>query len=215
VPQVLAVAFATPAGAAATGTNWGLMLGRLAILGLALAVISQYALITAQASRLPMVAGWDGVLPPWFTRLSPRFGTPVRSIVIIVVFALAAALAATYGASAQEALQIINNVAIVIYNIYFGMMFLIPLVVGSRFGKAPSTGLKLASAVGLAVTVLATFFSVFPIIDVPSPYVFGAKIIGTTLVLNLGGALLYWQSRRSTRREFVERRNQPGDPEFF
>jgi amino acid transporter len=216
VPQVLAVAFATPPGTAASGTNWGLMLGRLAILGLALAVIAQYSLITAEASRLPMVAGWDGVLPPWFTRLSPRYGTPVRSIVIIVVLALAAALAATYGASAQEALQIINNVAIVVYNIYFGMMFLIPLVVGSRFGKPPSLGLKLASGVGLAVTILATGFSVFPIIDVPSPFLFGAKIIGATLVLNLGGALLYWQSRRSTRRAALEdRRNQPADPEFF
>ncbi len=216
VPQVLAVAFATPPGTAASGTNWGLMLGRLAILGLALAVIAQYSLITAEASRLPMVAGWDGVLPPWFTRLSPRYGTPVRSIVIIVVLALAAALAATYGASAQEALQIINNVAIVVYNIYFGMMFLIPLVVGSRFGKPLSLGLKLASGVGLAVTILATGFSVFPIIDVPSPFLFGAKIIGATLVLNLGGALLYWQSRRSTRRAALEdRRNQPADPEFF
>lgn len=202
VPQVLAVAFATPPGA--TGINWGLMLGRLAILGLALAVISQYALLTASASRLPMVAGWDGVLPPWFTRLSPRFGTPVRSIVIIVVLALVAALSATYGASAQEALQVIQSVAVVVYNIYFGMMFLIPLVVGSRFGKPPSLGLKLASAVGLAVTILATAFSVFPIIDVPSPFRFGAKIIGATLVLNLGGALLYWQSRRSARRRTAE-----------
>jgi amino acid transporter len=206
VPQVLAVAFAPPPGTVVTGTDWGQMLGRLAILGLALAVIAQYALITAEASRLPMVAGWDGVLPPWFTRLSPRFGTPVRSIVVIVILALAAALAATYGASAQEALQIINNVAIVVYNIYFGMMFLIPLVVGSRFGKAPSLGLKIVSGVGLSVTLLATFFSVFPIIDVPSPFVFGAKIIGATLFVNLAGALLYWQSRRATRRaapEFV------------
>lgn len=199
VPQVLAIAFAPPPGTASSGTDWGLMLGRLAILGLALAVIAQYSLITAEASRLPMVAGWDGILPEWFTRLSPRFGTPVRSIVIIVVLALVAALAATYGASAQEAMQVINNVAIVVYNIYFGMMFLIPLVVGSRFGKAPSLGLKLASGVGLAVTVLATAFSVFPIIDVPSPYRFGAKIIGATLVINLGGALLYWQSSRTAR----------------
>jgi amino acid transporter len=216
VPQVLAVAFATPPGAVVTGTNWGQMLGRLAILGLALAVISQFALITAETSRLPMVAGWDGVLPPWFTRLSPRFGTPVRSIVVIVILALGAALAATYGASAQEALQIINNVAIVVYNLYFGMMFLIPLVVGSRFGKPPSLGLKIASAVGLTVTVLATGFSVFPIIDVPSPFVFGAKIIGATLVANVLGGFLYWQSRRSTtRRQGMDRREQAGDPEFF
>jgi hypothetical protein len=97
------------------------------------------------------------------------------------------------------------------------MMFLIPLVVGSRFGKAPSLGLKLASGVGLSVTILATAFSVFPIIDVPSPYIFGAKIIGATIFVNLAGALLYWQSRRSNRLAAAidDRRNQPIDPEFF
>jgi amino acid transporter len=201
VPQVLAVAFAPVAGAAASGgTNWGLLLGRLAILGMALAVIAQYALIVAEASRLPMVAGWDGVLPAWFTRLSPRFGTPVRSIAIIVALALAAALAATYGAGAQEALQIINNVAIVVYNIYFGMMFLIPLVVGSRFGARPGLGLKIASASGLLVTILATGLSVFPIIDVPNPVVFGGKIIAATVGVNLVGAAIYWQA---TRRAFT------------
>ena len=196
VPQVLAVAFAAPAGTPASdGTNWGLMLGRLAILGMAIAVIAQYALIVAEASRLPMVAGWDGVLPEWFTRLSPRYGTPTRSIAIIVTLALVAALGATYGAGAQEALQIINNVAIVVYNIYFGMMFVIPLVAGTRFGPRPSLALKIASASGLTVTILATVLSVFPIIDVLNPLAFGAKIIVTTLVVNLTGALIYWQSK--------------------
>jgi amino acid transporter len=197
VPQILAAAFG--GAATSTGVNWGLMLGRAAILGLALAVISQYALITSETSRLPMVAGWDGILPEWFTRLSPRFGTPVRSILVIVALSVVACTLATFGANAHEALQIINNVAIVIYNIYFAMMFLIPLVVGSRFGKPASLGLKLAALSGLLVTILATVLSVFPIIDVPHPYIFGAKIIGATLVVNLAGAAVYWQSTRAIR----------------
>jgi amino acid transporter len=195
VPQVLAAAFS--GGEASTGTNWGLMLGRAAILGLALAVIAQYALITAETSRLPMVAGWQGILPEWFTRLSPRFGTPVRSIFVIVGLSVVACTLATAGANAQEALQIINNVAVVLYNVYFAMMFLIPLVVGSRFGKPPSLGLKIASLSGLLVTLLSTALSVFPIIDVPNPFTFGLKIIGAALFINLLGAGIYWQSRKS------------------
>ncbi len=197
VPQVLAAAFADPAGAVSTEINWGLMLGRLAILGLALAVVAQYALIVAETSRLPMVAGWDGILPDWFTRLSPRFGTPVRSILVIVGLSVVACTLATLGSGAQEALQVINNVAIVLYNIYFGMMFLIPLVVGSRFGKPPGLGLKLAAFSGFIVTVLSTALSVFPIVDVPSPFAFGLKIIGATLVINLVGGFFYRQGRLS------------------
>jgi amino acid transporter len=194
VPQVLAAAFG---GAnSGPGMNWGLMLGRGAILALALAVIAQYALIVAETSRLPMVAGWDGILPEWFTRLSPRFGTPVRSILVIVGLAFIACVLATYGASAQEAFQLINTSDSFMYDIYFGMMFLIPLTVGNRFGKRPGWGLKLASLSGFLVTALAAAFSVFPIIDVPHPYVFGVKVIASTLFVNLVGVGIYWWSRR-------------------
>ena len=195
VPQVLAAAFGSaPAG---TGIPWAMLLGGAAILALALAVIAQYALITAETSRLPMVAGWDGLLPEWFTRLSPRFGTPVRSILVIVGLAVVASTLATLGVNAQEAMQIINNVAIVLYNVYFGLMFLIPLVVGARFGKPPLLALKIASLSGFLVTLLATGLSVFPIIDVPHPFFFGLKIIGATLAVNLAGAAVYYQSRRN------------------
>jgi amino acid transporter len=193
VPQVLAAAF----GGESTGPgiNWGLMLGRGAILALALAVIAQYALIVAETSRLPMVAGWDGILPEWFTRLSPRYGTPVRSIVVIVVLAFIACVLATFGASAQEAFQLINTSDSVMYDIYFGMMFLIPLAAGNRFGKRPGWGLKIAALSGFLVTVLAAGFSLFPIIDVPHPVVFGVKVIAATLIVNLVGGFIYWQSR--------------------
>ena len=32
-------------------------------------------------TRLPMAAGWDELVPEWFTRLHPRWKTPVNSIV--------------------------------------------------------------------------------------------------------------------------------------
>jgi amino acid transporter len=194
VPQVLAAAFGgAPAG---NGINWGLVLGRGAILALALAVIAQYALIVAETSRLPMVAGWDGLLPEWFTQLSPRFGTPVRSIVVIVAIAIGACILATYGAGAQEAYQLINTTDSVLYDVYFAMMFLIPLVVGNRFGKPPGLGLKIASLSGLLVTILAAGFSAFPIIDVPNPALFGIKVIASTIVVNMIGVGIYWRARR-------------------
>ena len=37
----------------------------------------------AGSTRLPMVAGWDNLLPAWFTRLSARYRTPVNSILFV------------------------------------------------------------------------------------------------------------------------------------
>jgi amino acid transporter len=202
VPQVLATAFG--GGPATTGINWGLMLGRGAILALAISVVAQYALIIAETSRLPMVAGWDGILPEWFTRLSPRFGTPVRSIVIIVGVSVAACILATqFSSGAQEAFQLITVEAAFLYDIYFAMMFLIPLTVGSRFGKPAGLGLKIASATGLLVTVIHAVFSMYPIIDIKDPFAFAEKIGGAAIVVNLVGGLLYWQARRVVRAEAV------------
>ena len=76
------------------------------------------------------------------------------------------------------------------------MMFLIPLVVGARFGKPPSGWIKLAALSGFLVTGLSAALSVFPIIDVPHPIAFGLKILATMLVVNLVGVVIYWQARR-------------------
>ena len=195
VPQVLAVAFGGESGGA--GINWGLMLGRLAILAISLSTTASYTLIVAATSRLPMVAGWDRVLPDWFTKLSPRFGTPVRSIVVIVALAFLACMLATYGSSAQEAYQLISVTDAFLYDIYFGMMFLIPLVVGNRFGKPPGVFLKAAALSGLLVTILHGALSVFPIIDVPHPVLFGIKILMSALFINLVGVFIYRRSRRN------------------
>src|SRR5213083_3514727 len=40
--------------------------------------ISSTSVHVTGSSRLPMVAGWDHLLPTWFTRLHPRYKTPVN-----------------------------------------------------------------------------------------------------------------------------------------
>ena len=194
VPQVLAAAFA---GGDGGSVNWGLMLGRAAILGLALSVIAQYSLVVAETSRLPMVAGWDGLVPAWFTKLSPRFGTPVRSIAVIVALAIGAGLLASSGSGAQEAYQTLVASGNICYAIYYGMMLLIPLVVGARFGARAGWRLKLACVSALAVTVLATVMNVFPVVDVGSPWGFGFKVLGVGALVNAAGAGMYWWGSRT------------------
>ena len=200
IPQILAAAFG---GGASTGVDWGLMLGWVTILVLAVALVAQYAVIVAETSRLPMVAGWDGMIPAWFTRLDPRWKTPTRSIGVIVLLAIGLGLLATYGTGAQEAFQVINSVANVGYGIYYLMMFSIPLIVGDRFGVRAGFWLKLASVSGLLVTALAMGFLVLPIVDVASKWLFAAKVVGASLVLNLVGIAIYWNGTRLARNRTI------------
>jgi amino acid transporter len=204
IPQLLAAAFGGGAGSA-VGMDWGLMLGRATILVLGVALVAQYAVLVAETSRLPMVAGWDRMAPAWFTRLDPRWKTPTRSIAAIVAAAIAMGLLATYGTGAQEAFQVINSVGNVFYGLYYLMMFAIPLAVGARFGVRAGGWLKLAAVSGLAVTTLALGFNLLPIVDVKNSWAFGAKVAGTSLVLNLVGVGIYmWGTRVREEDELKE-----------
>ena len=89
IPQVLA---------AALGSGAGVWLGRVMILGLMLFLVASYIIVVAETSRLPMVAGWDRMLPGWFSRVSPRFHTPVRSLLVIVAISGVASVLASIGA---------------------------------------------------------------------------------------------------------------------
>jgi amino acid transporter len=176
--------------------DWGLMLGRMTILVLGVALIAQFAVIVAETSRLPMVAGWDMMLPAWFTRLDPRWKTPTRSLGIIVLLAIVVGLLAIRGTGAQEAFQAINSAGNLSYGAYYVMMFAIPLVVGDRFGVRAGLWLKLAAVSGLVVSLLAMGFMLMPIVDVSSKAAFAAKVVGTSLVLNLAGLAIYWNGAR-------------------
>jgi amino acid transporter len=196
IPQVLAAAFG--GGAAGGGVDWGLALGRATILALAVALVAQYTVMVAETSRLPMVTGWDGMVPAWFTRLDPRWKTPTRSIAAIVLVAIGVGVLATYGTGAQEAFQLINSAGNIFYGVYYLMMFAIPLVVGNRFGVRAGGWLKLGAVSGLAVTAVAMGFNLLPIVNVASKWAFAGKVAGVSLALNLVGMAIY---RRGTRRQ--------------
>lgn len=198
IPQILAAAFS---GGPSEGTDWGLMLGRGTILVLAVALVAQYAVIVAETSRLPMVAGWDRMVPEWFTKLDPRWKTPTRSIAIIVVCSIGLGLLGLAGTGVQEALQVLNSSGNIFYGVYYLMMFAIPLVVGNRFEVRAGFWLKVSALSGLAVSALAMFFNLLPIVDVANKWLFAAKVGGTSVVLNLVGVAIYLNGKRENAKE--------------
>jgi len=161
-----------------------------------LTLVGQALLSFNYGVRLPMVAGWDHLLPPWFTRLHPKHKTPVGSIVFIAAATLVLAILISLGAGNQEAFQILGNAMGIAYGLAYLGMFAIPLIAP---GEKPSWMLRVAAASGFAMTLLFMVLSLFPIIDVPNRLLFGIKVGAIVIGLNLAGALLYW--RGDTRRK--------------
>jgi amino acid transporter len=150
-------------------------------------------------ARLPMVAGWEGIVPSWFTRLHPKYRTPINSILFAGAATLAACVVALAGANQEEAFSLIQIWGFTLYGLAYLAMFAIPMVSGRKLGLRPTLGLKLAAGSGFLVTLLFVVLSIFPVIDVPNPAAYAWKTIAVMVGVNLAGILLYRRSRKLGR----------------
>jgi glutamate:GABA antiporter len=191
LPQVLRAGFG-PVGIA------GQLVTIAILLTLAMRVAQTNVAFTAVA-RLPMVAGWDRLLSPWFSRLHPRYRTPVNSIVLVGVCAFGMALLSLVGVGQAEAFQLLFNASGMFYALTYLVMFAIPLFGLRGVAPRPPLWLRLASASGLAMTALYVALSVFPIIKVESVALFAAKITLVIVIANLVGVGILESARRRLR----------------
>jgi amino acid transporter len=199
IAQTIAAAFGTATQAGAT--DWGVLLGRAAILLGTIALIAQSAVYIAETSRLPMVAAWDHLLPESFTRLHPRYGTPTRSLTVIVLVAIAFSFLASSSAGAGEAFQLLMTSSFVCYGFNYLLMFAVPLLAGTRLSLRPDLKpplpVRIACVCGASVTLLSIVFNLVPIVDVASPWSFAAKVGLSVLSINFIGAAIYWRGTRT------------------
>lgn len=175
------------------GTMWIASAGVTAIILLS---IAQYTVIVAETSRLPMVAGWDGLVPGWFTRLNPRYRTPTRALSFVVLCCFALAMVSLIGAGRQEAFQLVTTAAQACYGLYYIVLFSIPLRGRTKLFPALGRLVQASAFSGLAVTLAAVVLQVMPIIDVPQPRIFAAKVGLALLGANVVGGMLYRRARR-------------------
>jgi amino acid transporter len=138
--------------------------------------------------RLPMVAGWDHLLPAWLSRLHPRYKTPVGSIVFIGLLAFVFIVLGNLGVGAQEAFQLLSNGSFICYALAYLVMFAIPLIAR---GEKPGWGVRLAAVSGFAMTLLYAGLSIFPIIDVQNAASFTVKVSGVVIAINVAGVLYF------------------------
>ncbi len=191
IPQTLTIVF--------RGMGVASMIAPLLIGLLLLRQIGNVSLMFAGTTRLPMVAGWDGLLPSWFTRLHPKSLTPVNSILFVGALTLAITLAGQVGVGLQEAFQVLENAGGIFYAFAYISMFSIPLFAAHRMSERPKLWLRGAAVAGLATSILYSVLSIFPIIDVPDWRVFTAKVVAVLVVANLVGLLIFASGRRRVR----------------
>jgi amino acid transporter len=177
--------------AALGNTGFASHFASIAILFLLVRAISASSLIFTGLTRLPVTAGWDHLLPDWFTRLDPRRRTPVNSILFVTVLAMVLIFFSMLGVREQEALQLLNSASNVHYGIAYVALFAIPLFGSARLRQSLPRWLGLPAMAGLISSGVAVLIAVYPIVDVVSNLEYAGKIIGVVLVSNLIGVLIY------------------------
>ncbi len=143
-----------------------------------------------------MVAGWDRLLPAWFSRLHPKYKTPINSILFVGVVTLVIGVLSLTGVHAQEAFQLIDNAGGVFYALTYLVLFAIPLFGMKALGVRAPWWLKIACASGFIVTLIYIRFSIAPITDVVSPLSFALKIAATVVLANVVGVGIYALGKR-------------------
>jgi len=191
LPQVLRAGFG-PFGIAGT-------LVTIAIVMTLAMRVSQISVAFTAVTRLPMVAGWDRLLPAWFSRLHATHRTPVNSILVVAVFSFAMSLISLAGVGQAEAFQLVFNASGIFYGITYLVMFAIPLIGLRGVTPRPPWWIMAASASGLVITVLYVVLSLFPIIQVASVAGFALKISAVIVLLNLVGVGILVAGKRRAR----------------
>ena len=163
----------------------------IAIILMTIRTIASTSVHVTGSSRLPMVAGWDRLLPSWFSRLHPKFKTPINSVIFVSALTVTIAIVSQIGTGIQEAFQLVDNASNVFYGIVYGMLFAIPLVGAPLIRSGAGIWLRIAAFCGFLVSLSAIFFTIYPIIDVPSPLIFAAKIILVTAIANAIGVTIF------------------------
>jgi amino acid transporter len=186
IPQVLSAGFGTLGGVAGVAT--------IAIFVLLCVRVAQSSVAFVGNTRLPMVAGWDGVLPPWFTRLHERYRTPVNSTLFAGGAAFTLSIVGLIGVGKQEAFQLLWNAAAIFYALTYLVMFALPLI-GLRDQPKPPLWLRLMAVSGFLMTLLFVVLSILPIVQVESRLSFALKISTLIAVANVIGVMIYRRSR--------------------
>ena len=160
----------------------------------------------AAVARLPFVVGIDRFLPPVFGKLHPRWGTPYMAVLLQGAFGVIFVFLGQAGTTVKGAYDVLVSMGIITY--FLPYLFLFGAMIRLQSEPAGSQVIRVPGgkllALPLALVGLATTFLTIALSFVPSPAEINpalavVKVTGSTVVLLVLGALLYWSGRRRAR----------------
>ncbi len=192
VPQVIEAGLGT--------TGWRGALSLAGSCAFNLSYLASIIVYVGLVARLPMVAGWDGLLPGWWSDLHPKYKTPTKAIAAVAItMALLGALG-LWGAGNQEAVQVSVGAAFGSFSITYMLLFGVVLFGFRTRVIRAGIGLKLGALAAFLVALCNLVFEVVPLGDVSSGTWFALKVAGTVCALNALGSFLYWRGARRAAR---------------
>jgi len=183
IPQTMRIALGN--------SGIGNMVAIATILLVQLRLLGAASYLFTGVTRLPMAVGWDDLLPKWFTRLHPRWKTPVNSILCTSALMILLVVLGSVGVHAQEAFQVLSNASLTHYELMYMAMFAIPMVGGAALRKLLPSWLKWVSLAGFCASLFSLLISTYPFVDVVNPLGYAAKIGGTVVVSNVAAIVFY------------------------
>ncbi|HKW75225.1 MAG TPA: APC family permease [Terriglobales bacterium] len=198
IPQTMRLAFG-PA-------SW---VAPIAISLLMLRAVASASLIFTGLTRLPMTAGWDDLVPRWFSRLHPHRKTPVNSILFVAILVMGLIFLSMLGVREQEASQLLAGASIALYAITYVVLFALPLLGSRQLRSVLPAWVKLASLCGLVSSLVALVVTVYPIVSVTSRLEYALKISAVVVLANVAGVVIYRAGRKRGKRLLLARAAAP------
>ncbi len=157
----------------------------------------------AASGRLPFVAGIDRFLPPAFGRVHPRYNSPYVSLLTQAAIAAVFIFLGQAGTSVKGAYDVLVSMSIISYFIPYQFMFASMIRLqrepaGPEVIRVPggrSVAIVLA-VIGFCTTTLTIGLALIPAAEEPNKALAVTKVAGLTILLVLGGALVYRAGRR-------------------
>jgi amino acid transporter len=182
-------------------TGFGNIAAIAAIFLLQLRLLGATSYLFTGVTRLPMAAGWNHLVPAWFTRLHPRRRTPTNSIACVAALVFALVLLGSAGVHAQEAYQLLQGASLTHYEVAYLAMFAVPLFGAAALRRSLPTWLKWTSAAGLLSTLFSLLISAYPFVNVVNARIYAIKILSTLAVSNLIAVGFYHLRTRTAEKE--------------
>ncbi len=167
--------------------------------------VASGVIMVGLAGRLPMVAGWDGLLPAWWSALHPRWQTPSKGIAAVGVAISLMGVVSLVGAGNDEAVQTLTAVGTAALCVVYLLLFGVILFGSRRLPQSTGMGLRFGALAAFLVSLVSLVLQIVPVGTVADRSRYGIKVGGLILLTLAIGAAIYRHGSRRHLKALVQK----------